>query len=149
MNYSSIGFTVLMFIAGVGIPTMAAMNAGLGARIGHPIAAAFLLFFVALTVAGTALLFVGLPDFNSLPNVPFYYFFAGVLIAFYLLSITWAAPRIGLGNAIFIVLFGQLCSAALIDHFGAFGAKHTPIDWQRALGLLVMGLGVFLARNGD
>jgi transporter family-2 protein len=49
-------------------------------------------------------------------------------VAFYVLTITWIAPTFGIGNAVFFVLLGQLVSAALIDHFGLFGAQVTPVS---------------------
>ena len=74
-------------------------------------------------------------------------FLAGFLIAFYLLSITWIAPKIGIGNAVFLVLIGQLISAAAIDHFGLFGANQTPISLTRAAGIAIMAVGVFVTQK--
>jgi transporter family-2 protein len=48
-------------------------------------------------------------------------------VAFYVLSITYIAPTFGVGNAVFFVLLGQLVSAAIIDHFGLFGAQVKPL----------------------
>ena len=62
-------------------------------------------------------------------------------------SVTWSAPRIGVGNAIFFVLLGQLIAAATIDHFGLFGALKTELTARRALGLVVMAVGVYLAKK--
>jgi transporter family-2 protein len=56
-------------------------------------------------------------------------------------------PKIGLGNAIFFVLLGQLAAAAIIDHFGLFGASVSPISLRRSFGLAVMAAGVFLSRK--
>jgi transporter family-2 protein len=61
--------------------------------------------------------------------------------------VTWSAPRIGVGNAIFFVLLGQLIAAAIIDHFALFGAARTTLTIQRAIGLLVMAVGVYLAKK--
>ena len=38
----------IMFLAGLGIPVLAALNAALGARIASPTVAAFFLFLVAV-----------------------------------------------------------------------------------------------------
>jgi transporter family-2 protein len=136
-----------MLVAGVGIPIMAALNAGLGARIGSPWAASFVLFIVCAAVSGVVAAIVGLPSPFNLKAAPPLYFAAGLLVVFYLLSITWAAPRIGIGNAVFYVLLGQIASAAAIDHFGLFGAPQAPITVRRILGIGVMAVGVFLARR--
>jgi transporter family-2 protein len=45
---SNVLLSILMFATGVGIPIMAALNGRLGAQLGSPWAAAFLLFALAL-----------------------------------------------------------------------------------------------------
>jgi transporter family-2 protein len=84
----------------------------------------------------------------QVPAQPKYLFLAGLLVAFYVLSITWIAPRFGVGNAIVCVLLGQLISAALIDHFGLFGAMVRPLSLTRAGGLVLMALGTLLTQRG-
>ena len=143
---ASLGLSVLMLATGVGIPIMAALNSVLGARVGSPWAAAFILFLVCTLVSGVLLALVGLPARLNL-HVPLWYYMGGFLVVFYLLSITWAAPRIGVGNAVFCVLLGQIASAAAIDQFGLFGALQSPINARRWLGIGCMTLGVYLARR--
>ncbi len=147
VSASSMAYGAIIFATGVGIPVMAALNAHLGARIESPNGAALILFVVAFSVAAVGVLMTGVPTRESLGNVPVGYFGGGLLVAFYVLSITWLAPRIGVGNAIFLVLLGQLGSAAAIDHFGAFGATPSPLSWRRGIGLMFMLVGVCLARQ--
>jgi len=63
------------------------------------------------------------------------------------LSITYIAPHFGVGNAVFFVLLGQLISAALIDHFGLFGARVSPLNLTRATGIAVMAFGVWITQR--
>jgi transporter family-2 protein len=143
---SSIALPLLMLATGVGIPIMAALNAGLGTRLGSPWVAAFILFLVGALASGTWLAVVGLPTRLTF-NAPLLFFMGGLLVAFYVLSVTWVAPRIGVGNAVFFVLLGQISSAATIDHFGLFGAPEVPVTLRRWIGIGCMALGVFLARR--
>jgi len=143
---SNLFLSLLMFATGVGIPTMAALNSRLGAQLGSPWAAAFLLFVCAMLVAGAALILAGLPKQGWFVAPPLYYA-GGLLVAFYVLSITWAAPRMGVANAIFFVLVGQIVMAATIDQFGLFGALKSPLTAQRWIGVALMLVGVFLARR--
>ena len=70
----------------------------------------------------------------------------GVLIAFYVLTVTYIAPHFGVGNAVFFVLLGQLISAAAIDHFGLFGAQATALGAARMGGIALMAAGVWLTQ---
>jgi len=140
-------YAIIMALAGIGIPVLAALNAQLGARIGSPAAAATVLFIVAFTVSLVVALIVAPQGFAKMPAAPRHLFLAGVLVAFYILSITFIAPRFGVGNAVFFVLLGQLFSAALIDHFGLFGAQISPLSLTRAAGIGTMALGVWITQQ--
>ncbi|MCK0169175.1 DMT family transporter [Jannaschia sp. S6380] len=131
-----------MLAAGIGIPVLAALNARLGANVGAPAAAAVVLFAIALAVAGVAVAITGPAAILRVAGQPWHLFLAGVLIAFYVLSVTYIAPSFGVGNAVFFVLLGQILSAAAIDHFGLFGARAVPLSPLRAGGLIVMAAGL-------
>src|SRR6185312_10046374 len=139
-------FSCLMLVAGIGIPVMAALSATLGARYGSPAFAASVLFLVALCISMVFLFTVegGLKPFPK-PSPPFYLYLGGVFVAFYVLSITWVAPRFGVGNAVAFVLLGQIISMAAIDQFGLLDAPIRAITLARFTGLILMSVGVFLA----
>jgi transporter family-2 protein len=136
----------MMCVVGMGIPVTAALNAGLGQHVGSPAASA-ILFGVGFVMTVLVLAFAGLPARGTFTNVSPWSYFAAFGVVFYVLSVTWSAPRIGVGNAIFFVLLGQLLAAAAIDHFGLFGALKTTLTAKRAIGLLVMAIGVYLAKK--
>jgi bacterial/archaeal transporter family-2 protein len=137
---------LIMLAAGIGIPVLAALNARLGANIGSPAAAAFILFIVAVSATCVVMLVTGPQALTRLSGQPWHLFLAGLLVAFYVLSITYVAPHFGIGNAVFFVLLGQLVSAAMIDNFGLFGAAQSPLTLIRAGGILVMAAGVALTQ---
>lgn len=144
------GFTaiaLMMIVVGMGIPVTAALNAGLGQHIASPVAASTILFGVGFVLTTLVLAFVGLPSRGVFSGLSPWYYAAALGVVFYVLSVTWSAPRIGVGNAIFFVLLGQLVAAAAIDHFGLFGAAKTTLTLQRAVGLLIMAIGVYLAKK--
>lgn len=139
----------LMLAAGIGIPVLAALNARLGIGLGAPVTAAAVLFAVALAAtAGLMLVTDGTGRLAGLGSQPRGLFAAGLLVAFYVLSVTWAAPNLGLGTAILFVLIGQMISAAMIDHFGLIGAKVHLLSPQRMVGLVLMAGGIVLAMRG-
>jgi len=134
-----------MLLAGIGIPVMAALNGHLGLKLGSSALATVIVFFVGLVVSLTYLAQTD-TEFNKLfsPNIAWYFYFGGALVAFYILSITWVSPKYGIGNAVSFVLLGQLIAISAIDHFGLLGARQTVLDHSRILGLILMGIGVFL-----
>jgi bacterial/archaeal transporter family-2 protein len=139
----------VMLLAGVGIPVLAALNAQLGARIGAPAAAGVVTLAIAVVAAGVVVAVTGQARaLAALPGQPAHLFLAGTLMAFYLLSITWIAPRFGIGNAVFCVLMGQMLAAGLIDHFGLFGARVVPMTTGRAAGIATMAAGFALIPRG-
>jgi len=140
-------YAAIMLIAGIGIPVLAALNAALGLRLGSPVSAGVILFCVALLSASLVWVISGAPSMAKAVSAPKHLFLAGVLVAFYVLSITFVAPKFGVGNAVFFVLIGQLISAAAIDHFGLFGAKISPLTLTRAAGISVMALGVWITQR--
>lgn len=138
----------VMALAGVGIPLLAALNAALGVRIGSPWSATVVLFTVALCCALAVSILTGPGALAKVPAAPKHLLLAGTLVAFYVMSITFVAPRFGVGNAIFFVLLGQLVSAATIDHFGMFGARVSPLTLTRAGGIAVMAIGLWITQRG-
>ncbi len=143
----STSYALIMLTAGIGIPILAALNAALGVRLGSPVAAAAILFMVAL---GATLLVLAMGQPRAVLGVtsaPRHLLLAGFLVAFYVLSITYVAPKFGVGNAVFFVLLGQLISAAAIDHFGLFGAQPSPLSLTRAGGIALMAAGVFVTQQ--
>jgi bacterial/archaeal transporter family-2 protein len=139
----------LMLVVGTGIPVLAGLNAVLGQRLGSPIAAALVLFAVAFLATGAVLIATGGKDaLLGLPGQPIGLFVAGILVAFYILSITAVAPRFGLGNAILFVLLGQMLSSTLIDHFGFLALAPKPISAFRYFGLGLMAAGIILSQRG-
>ena len=116
--------------------------------MGSPVAASAVLFCVALLIATIALIISGdIPQLARLSITPKQFLFGGFFVAFYVLSVTFIAPKFGVGNAVFFVLIGQMISAAAIDHFGLFGAQISPLSLTRAAGLGLMAMGVWLTQQ--
>lgn len=141
-------FALIMLLTGIGIPVLAALNGGLGARLGSPMAASMILFGLAFLIAAAGAAMTGsMGQVRFTAEIPLQFYFGGLFVAFYVIAVTFIAPRFGVGNAIFFVLVGQLISAATIDHFGLFGAIRSAIDAKRIAGIMLMIAGVWLARK--
>ena len=136
-------------LAGVAVPFLASINAAFGQAIGNVWWASMMLCAVAfVTILGVSLATgSGLPGSSTLAGASWWHVTAGCFFTVYIVSMTFVAPRIGLGNAIILVVVAQIITAVLIDHFGLLGAAVAPLDWKRALGVAFLIAGVVLARS--
>ena len=137
----------IMLLAGIGIPILATWNSALGGQLASAPAATFVLFTVGFVLSGLIVAAVGLPPREAFSFERPHIYFAAVFMLFYALSVTWAGPKIGIGNAVFFVLLGQIVAATAIDHFGLWGAMKSSLTARRAAGIAIMALGVWLARK--
>ena len=148
---STISYAIWAFAAGALIPLMALLNAGIARTTGGQIQATIILFAIGLiaSLLLAAIMTIRLPDFHTLLRVAPHQYAGGVIVGFYVLSITFLAPRFGVGNAILFVVTAQLITSALMDHFGLAGAALRPLTMMRAVGLLIVIIGVVVTQISD
>jgi bacterial/archaeal transporter family-2 protein len=139
----------LMAIAsGALIPVQAASNAALSRSIGGNVPfAAMILFVVAAGATALTVLAAGkgMPVSSDLQLAPWWSYSGGLIVAFYVFTITFLSPRLGVGTAIALVVAGQVLSALTIDHFGLMRSLTIPLTPTRLVGAGLMIVGVFLA----
>jgi transporter family-2 protein len=149
MNAQTPLYITLSLLGGILIPITAALSGAMGRSLGNPNVAAFITVmgsFLAVLAYSLATSSAGGVTFAAIAKVPVLQLLAGLGIAFYILSITYVGPRFGVGNAIMLVVAAQIASSAAIDQFGLFGAPQKPIDALRAIGLVIMVIGVIIAQ---
>ena len=124
---------------------VAALNASLGAKLHSPALATTILFMVG-GVVSLAYLFLsgGISKSPIQTLIPIFFYLGGLFVMLYILSITWVAPKSGVGDAVSFVLLGQLISMVVLDHFWIIGALQHSVTSQRFAGLALMIVGVFL-----
>ena len=139
----------LAVIVGALIPVQAATNAAMSRVIGSVAITSLALFAIGFVVvaAWVIVLRAPLPSLETMRRAPAYGWFGGFIVASYVISITFLAPRLGVGNAIRLVVTGQIIAAVIIDHVGAFGAVVQRLTMGRAIGVVLMIIGVILARR--
>jgi transporter family-2 protein len=148
-NYSmktSYLLIALSLLSGALIPVQASTNAAFSKTAGNPIVTALMVFMVGLAAVSAYLLVSGtpLPGIAQLKSAPLYSYSGGLIVAFYVIIITFIAPRLGVAPAIRLIVTGQLIGAILIDHFGWFDVAVRTIDLKRAMGAVLMMAGVYL-----
>jgi len=149
MNSSTPLYVALSLLGRILIPIAAALSGAMGRTLGNPnvaacitVTGAFLVILIYSFVTGS----VAGVGFPAIAKLPLLQLFAGLGIAYYILSITYVGARFGFGNAIMLIVAAQIASSAAIDQFGLFGAQQKPIDTLRAVGLIVMVIGVAIAQ---
>ena len=130
------------FAAGALIPVMAILNAGLARAAGHPAIAGATLFAIGFAFCVAIAAIAGVRNLGSLLHAPPHLFAGGLIVGFYILSITMLARRFGVGNAILFVMVAQIFTSAAIDHFGLLGAVQRSLNLERIGGLLLMIIGL-------
>ena len=139
----------LAIIVGALIPVQAGTNAILSKVTGHVFYSSLILFGVGIVfvLAFIVILRPIPPSVGELIAAPLHSYAGGFIVAIYVISITFLAPRIGVGNAVFLIVTGQILSAAIIDHYGLFGSDIFPFTIKKAAGLGCMVVGLVIVNN--
>jgi transporter family-2 protein len=144
---SASGFAVFVSLAaGCAGAVQVAVNGALGRRIGT-LEATGLSLTVSITIMTAVLLLVrhGLGGVVDGFRQPPWLWLGGVMGVIIVSSITLAGPRIGTFATVGLLMAGQLAMGMAIDAFGLFTAERVPVNWTRALGLVLLAIGAALA----
>ena len=139
-------FFALVFICGGFLAVQGPMNNGLTINFGrHPFTAVSFVFFIGSTYLAIVALIMGV----SLPSLAdnstvWWNWTGGFLGAFYVATITLAAPRIGIAFAMTLVLLGRVSFSIAIDHFGLAGMAEMPTTFIRMAGVVIVFVGALL-----
>lgn len=77
-------------------------------------------------------------------SLPWYTLGAGIFGLVVIGAISYTIPRVGIAAAITTIVAGQLLVGTTLDHFGLLGATGRSMDPTRALGLVIVLVGVWL-----
>jgi transporter family-2 protein len=150
MSLQGFSLTLIALLAGGLIALQAPINAEAASRLGHPLTAAAMLFFVGTTaLIVLALLFArhgtNLEAFKSLPL--YMLIGGGLLGAVYVTVNIVLAPRIGVAALMALGIAGQLFTALLIDRFGFFALVERGLTVGRVSGALLVLVGALMVRS--
>ncbi len=147
----SMRLIVWALLAGAGIPIMGIINGRLGKSLGVTLHAPFVALTIALIVSLllTVMITKSLPMPEKFSEVKLIEYFGGFIVAFYVISATILAPRIGVVNFIACAVSAQIIVSVLIDHFGLFGAMIRPISLYRLFGIVLLLSGLILTQFAE
>lgn len=106
----------------------------------------FAIHLLAVITAGVLVLFFPPPSdlLKKITATPPYAWLGGPLGLAIIFGVAMSIPRLGVGVATTGIIFFQLFTAYLIDHFGLFSQEHSPFTWIKAVGILFMVTGSYL-----
>ena len=133
----------LMIFAGCMVALQAPINAALARAVGT-LESSFISFTVGALFLGLMSLVLGRGHVLRLTEAPAWQWVGGVLGACMVFSTVLAVPRIGALATGVAMILGNLFMASVIDHCGWFGLTPMPLDWRRAVGLLLILAGLVL-----
>ena len=139
-----IKYFIWALVAGAFIPLIGILNARVGRALGEPIYATVIVFFVAILIALLASVVFGKSSLTTenLQNLAPFDYGAGLIVAFYVISATMLAPKIGVANFIVMAVSSQILFSLMIDHFGLFGAPVKPISMIQLFGAIMLLIGL-------
>jgi transporter family-2 protein len=136
----------LALIGGAVLPLQALVNARLGAALVNPYWATTVSFVIGTLglLLYIVLLRQPLPSMSHALSYPWWVWLGGLLGAFYVAVTIITVPALGATALVILIILGQLVAGALLDHFGVL-TERRPITLERALGIVLVLLGTFLA----
>ena len=139
-----IKYFIWALLAGAFIPLIGILNARVGRALGEPIYATVIVFFVAILLALLVSVAFGKNSLTTenLQNLAVFDFGAGLIVAFYVISATVLAPKIGVANFIVMAVSSQILFSLMIDHFGLFGAPVKQISMTQLFGAVMLLIGL-------
>ncbi len=150
MTFSSTYFFIILAIlAGMMMPTQAAINSKLAGDVSSPILAAFVSFIIGSIALFVYILVAGTPLNNlaSIKNASIVSWTGGLLGAFFVASTVILVPKLGVALTFSLVIAGQMLVTLVLDHYGFFGVPVKEVNIQRLLGALLIIGGVVLIRR--
>jgi transporter family-2 protein len=128
------------------VAAQAPINSSIGRIVGSVQAAtiSFTVGMITLVLLST-LAFGGFSVNEDAPAVPWYYWIAGGLLgAAYVTTVLITVRTIGASGVTVATIAAQLVVASLLDQFGAFGLIRQPLTFARIMGIVLLGVGVYL-----
>ena len=138
---------VVVIAAGGAAALQAPVNATLGRVMESTLAAAavsfgigFLMLFAVSMLSGNA------AAFGRLHAITSWHLLGGVLGAFYVWSMLWGVPTLGVVTAIAALILGQMVVALVIDTGGYFGLPQIELSATRIGAVVLVSAGLVLSR---
>ena len=131
-------------VTGALVPLQLAFNGQLGGVTRNAFTASLIVFLVGalvltIIVAATR---PNLPTVSELVAASKTVWLGGAIATGYIIAIVVLTPRLGVGLTTGLILVGQIITALVLDHLGAFGNAQHTLNAGRLAGLALMIAGI-------
>jgi len=136
---------LLALISGVLMAVQGSLNTALSKVVG--LLETTFIVHVTGTIILLILLFMfrmGKGNLYELSAAPWYAYLGGVVGVGIIYLVAASIPEVGVANATTAIIVGQVITAIIIDHFGAFGLERIAYGWNQIVGLILLGIGAKL-----
>ena len=142
---NNIFYVILTIVAGILVTIQGPINVQLGKTIGNSYWSTLMTFIVGgLFMLIFALVTKQTTSVGTEQSFKLWQLLGGIFGAIYVVSIIIVMPVLGVGTATVLLLFVQLVTSMIFDHFGWLGTQIRPFDVYRAVGVILMALGIYL-----
>ena len=140
----TLGFIILFgLIGGLAVGLQGPLASLISQKIGV-LESVFIIHMGGAIAALIPLLFYGGRNLSRWREGPWYALGAGALGLIVIAAMSYMVPRVGVAPAVVLIVAGQLFIGVILDHYGLLGAHPHPFDLTRALGLLLVFVGVWV-----
>ena len=132
------------------MPAQTTINARMGRAARSPLAGTFIAFVVGAAFLAILALVTHarlLPPAGS----PWWMWIGGILGTISITLVIVIFPHVGAVETVILPVVGKIITGLAIDNFGWFSSTQQAMNWQRALGAILVGVGtvVAVARRGS
>ncbi len=140
---ANLHFLAMMFCAGMTVALQPSINARLAQKVGI-LESACISFAVGTLALLAVVLMSGKWTVRGLGDTVWWEWSGGILGAVFVSTTIFVVPRIGTTATMAATIAAQLMTGVVLDHFGAFGIKETPLDLKRLAGCILLAGGALL-----
>lgn len=140
-------FIILGITTGGFIPLQTSINSQLRDRVKTPFLSSLISFLVGtiFLLALSLLTGAGVPLLNgTLSNLPWWGYLGGIIGMVCLTINIFLFPVLGSVQTVIIPMVGQILMSVVIDNFGWFDAKTSPLTLTKLLGLVLVIAGIMI-----
>jgi bacterial/archaeal transporter family-2 protein len=145
--------SILLYLAalgaGISVAVQQVLNGSLRASLNSPTWAGFASYLGGLLTMIVVLSAMRepVPSWKLVTATPWWAWSGGILGGVFILLVILLLPSLGAATLLALVVAGQMSSAVVMDHFGAFGLTQHSVSISRLLGVALVIAGVVLIKD--